>query len=119
MTTEFVVVGEDSTVRDAIDALRQFEGEVESVHVIFLTNAAGVVTGAVPLARILLADAGTPLRELSVDPVITVPAHEDEKSVVALFHKYNLVTLPVVGDSGRLVGVVTADDVLAVVVNPE
>ena len=84
---------------------------------IYLVNGGGVLSGAVPLARIVLADAGTPLKELSTDPVISVEADADQKAVVDLFHKYNLVALPVVDPKGHLLGVVTADDVLEVVMN--
>jgi magnesium transporter len=56
--------------------------------------------------------ASTRLKELISDPLITVHAHTDEKTVVDLFHKYNLVVLPVVDEKGHLLGVVTADDVI-------
>lgn len=117
MTTEFIVVGEDATLEGAIAALRSFEGKLESVHMIYLIGAGGALTGVVPLAQILLADSSTPLKELSMDPLISVHAHADQKTVVNLFHKYNLVTLPVVDERSHLLGVVTADDVLEVVVN--
>jgi magnesium transporter len=117
MTTELIMVGETATVEGAIAALKHFEGPLETIHVIYLVNSACALVGAVPLARILLADAGTPLKGLSTDPVISVQADADQKAVVDLFHKYNLVALPVVDPKNHLVGVVTADDVLEVVVN--
>ena len=46
------------------------------------------------------------------DPAMSVPFHADKKTVINMFHKYNLLTLPVVDDNDRLLGVVTADDVL-------
>src|SRR5579883_3434820 len=107
---------ESATVTEAVEALRKFEGPIESVHQVYLVNPAGVLTGVVPLGRILLAQSGTPLKQLANDPLISVQAHGDEKEVVDLFHKYNLVALPVVDDSGKLQGVVTADDVLELVV---
>jgi CBS domain-containing protein/sporulation protein YlmC with PRC-barrel domain len=116
MTTEYLVVGEAATIEGAIAAVRHFEGAPESVHTVYLVDPTGRLTGAVPLARILLAEAGTALRELSSDPVISVQSHEDDKAVIDLFHKYNLMSLPVVDDKGCLLGVVTADDVLELVV---
>lgn len=117
MTTEYIVVGEAASVEGAIAALKHFEGTVESIHFIFLVNAQGILTGAVPLARILLAEAATPLKELAMDPVISVEAQSDEKVVVDLFHKYNLLNLPVVDEKHHLLGVVTADDVLELVIH--
>jgi len=83
---------------------------------VYLVDMTGRLTGAVPLARILLAEAGAPLKELSFDPVISIQSHEDDKAVIDLFHKYNLMSLPVVDEKGHLLGVVTADDVLELVV---
>jgi flagellar motility protein MotE (MotC chaperone)/sporulation protein YlmC with PRC-barrel domain len=117
MTTEFVFVGDAATVEGAVAALKNFEGPLELIHVIHLVDGEVRLTGAVPLARILLAESCTPLKGLSEEPVVSVPVHMDEKEVVDLFHKYNLVTLPVVDEKGHLLGVVTADDVLALVVN--
>jgi magnesium transporter len=116
MTTEYVVVHELAAVEGAIAALKNFEGPIESVHAIYLINNDAVLTGAVPVGRILLADSSTPLRELSSDPMISIQAHEDAKSVVDLFHKYNLMSLPVVDEKGHMLGVVTADDVLELVI---
>ena len=117
MTTEFIFVHEAATVEGAIAALKNYEGPLESIYAIYLVDNQAGFTGAVPLARILLADASTPLKGLAAEPAISVESHEDAKSVVDLFHKYNLISLPVVDDRGHLLGVVTADDVLEVVIN--
>jgi magnesium transporter len=117
MTTDFIVVGEAATVEGAIAALRFYEGPLELVHFIFLVGAQGTLTGEVPIGRILLAEANTPLNELSMDPLISVESQADEKRVVDLFHKYNLLSLPVVDEKNHLLGVVTADDVLEIVIN--
>ena len=116
MTTEFIVVEESATVEAAIEAIRNFSGSAELIHSIHLIAANLVLTGVVPLARLLVAGKDLPLRELSSDPVISVPFHADEKAVIATFNKYNLLTLPVLDDNDRLLGVVTADDVLELVV---
>ncbi len=117
MTTEFILVGEAATVEGAIAALKSFEGPVESIYFIYLIGSDGTLSGAVPLGRILLATADTPLKDLSTDPLISVHAQADEREVIELFRKYNLVALPVVSDQNHLLGVVTADDVLELVGN--
>jgi Mg/Co/Ni transporter MgtE len=117
MTTEYVVVHESATVEGAIAALKSYEGPVELVHAIYLVDSAAVLTATVPVGRILLSEAGMALKELGTDSLITVPSHAAAISVVDLFHKYNLISLPVVDDKGHLLGVVTADDVLELVIN--
>jgi len=111
------MVGEAATVEGAIAALRHFEGKLEMVHTVHLVDPSGVLTGVVPLARILLAAGDSPLKELAMDPLISVEAHTDQKSVIDLFHKYNLLTLPVVDEKSHLLGIVTADDILELVVS--
>jgi magnesium transporter len=65
----------------------------------------------------VLASAHSLLMELSTEEVISVQAQQSVKSVVDIFHKYNLMTLPVVDEEGHLLGMVTADDVLEQVIN--
>jgi magnesium transporter len=117
MTNEYVVVHESATVEGALEALRNFEGEVEAIYQIFMIDKEAALKGAVPIGRIVLAAASTPLVDLSVDPLISVEAQQSAKSVVDLFHKYNLMSLPVVDEERHLLGIVTADDVLELVIN--
>lgn len=117
MTNEYVVVHQSSLMEGAIAALKNFEGPIEAIHVIYLVDNEAKLSGAVPVARIVLAEAAQPLIELSTDPVVSVQAHADGKSVIDLFHKYNLMSLPVVDEHSRLLGVVTADDVLELAIN--
>ncbi|MBI1745999.1 MAG: magnesium transporter [Acidobacteria bacterium] len=117
MTTEFIVAGDTAAVEAAMASLKMFDGPVESVHAVYLIDDQAALVGVVPLARIFLADSGTPLITLSKDPVISVQSYASEKSVAEMFNKYNLLSLPVVDDNGRMLGVVTADDVLELFLN--
>lgn len=116
MTTEYVVVHESATVEGAIAALRSFEGPLESIQTIYLVDNDAVLTGAVPVGRILLSQPATLLKDIAMDSLISVPSHAAAASVVDLFHKYNLISMPVVDDNQHLLGVVTADDVLELVI---
>lgn len=116
MTTEYIVIGENATVAGVIETLKHYDGPIEQIHEIYLVNSEAVLTGAVPLARILLAGGEEPIQQLASESLISSPAHADEKTVVDLFNKYNLLTLPVVDDKQHLVGVITADDVLEILV---
>jgi len=114
MNTEAIVLPEDTALAAVMQDLRQHEDLLENTHVLFLANAAGQVTGAVPLARLFLADGAATLRELATDPLISTRVDEKEEEVTELFDKYNLLALPVVSDDGSLAGVITADDVISV-----
>ncbi len=112
MTTDYMALGPDAKVEDAIEMLRNFEGGVESVSTIYIVGEKDKLLGAVPLAKIVLAPAGTLLMMLSTGHLTTVHPGADEKKVAELFDKYNLLTLPVIDDEGVLTGVITADDVI-------
>jgi len=67
----------------------------------------------VPLHKLVLAPADTKLTELRNEPLISVHAGASERDVAETFDKYNLLTLPVVDEEGKLTGVITADDVIS------
>ena len=117
MTTDYIVVGEAATVEGAIAALKNYEGQIEAIHFVYLVGVGGKLRGTVPVSRLLLSEADTPLSSLTLDPLVSVEAQADENVVVDLFHKYNLMSLPVVDDYEHLLGVIAADDVLEVVIN--
>jgi magnesium transporter len=112
MTTEYIALGPDATVNDAIDALRNYEGGVETVSTLFLLDADGKLVGTVPLAKLVLAQGEEPLISLAQEPLIFCHPGTKENAVAELFDKYNLLTLAVVDGDNKLVGVITADDVI-------
>jgi len=116
MTNEFIVLHETATVEAAVEALKNFSGELEVIHAVYLVSQKLVLTRVVPLALLLISDKDAPLNSLVSDEAISVPFHADKKTVINMFHKYSLLTLPVVDDNDRLLGVVTADDVLELVI---
>jgi CBS domain-containing protein/sporulation protein YlmC with PRC-barrel domain len=113
MTTEYVSLPKTAVVADAVKALREFDGDIESITEVYLVDDKDVLQGVVPLARLLLAKPETRLDVLSEPRFISAPADSHEQQVAELFDKYNLRALPVLDDKGRLVGVVEADHVIA------
>jgi magnesium transporter len=112
MTTEFIAVPESGMVEDAIEALKAFEGSREAMATIFLLGNGLRLVGAVPLVQIAISSPQTRLSQLSQEPV---SCHPDmpEREVAEVFDRYNLSNLAVVDQDGRLSGIITADDVIA------
>jgi Mg/Co/Ni transporter MgtE len=96
-----------------MEALRRFEGDPETVSEIYLIDQHYAFKGSVPLLRLMLAQPGARLAELSGGQVISCRVDTDEDKVAELFDKYNLRTLPVVSSGEKLVGIVEADDVIS------
>ncbi len=117
MNTEYVHLHEHATVADGVAALKGNEELLESLNTLFLIDTDGRLAGAVPVARLFIAPASSELKGISVEPLIRVSVEEGQKRVIELFDKYNLLTLPVVDEDGRLAGVITADDVISVLTN--
>jgi magnesium transporter len=112
MTTEFLALPVAATVENAIGVMREFEGGIETVNTIYLVDSRGTLAAAVPLIKLVLAKPDTPLLSLTQEPLIFTHKETSDNEVAELFDKYNLVTLPVIDDHRKLVGVVTSDDVI-------
>jgi sporulation protein YlmC with PRC-barrel domain len=113
MTTDFVSVGKDATVAQAVQALRNFDGDPESVTEIFLLDEKRVLRGAIPLARLVMAQPDTRLSVLAEPRILSCPQDMKQNELAELFDKYNLHALPVVDAQERMVGVVQAEQVIA------
>jgi len=111
MTTEFLAVPAEAVVDDAIEALKRFEGGHEAVATIYLTGPTQKLVGAVPLVKIAISSPAIRLSDLS-EPLVSCMPDTPQDDVAALFDKYNLITLAVVDEHGRLAGIITADDVI-------
>jgi len=114
MNTEYVVLHENAGVIDAMGALRGNEDLLEQLNTVFLVDAEERLAGAIPLARLFVAPGGAKLQELKSEPLIQVTVDEKQDRITELFDKYNLLTLPVVDEDGKLAGVITADDIISV-----
>ena len=113
MTTEFVYLGLDATVAQAVEALRSFDGDPESVTEIYLLDEKRVLRAAVSLARLVMAQPGTHLSVLTEPRVLSCPADLKQNELAEMFDKYNLHALPVVDSQGRMVGVVQSEHVIS------
>jgi magnesium transporter len=111
MTTEYIAVPETAVVDDAIEALKAFEGSREALATIYLTGAGLKLVGAVPLVKIAISSPAIQLSELS-ERFVACARDTPQDEVAALFDKYNLITLAVVDEHGRIAGIITADDVI-------
>jgi magnesium transporter len=114
MNTEYVVLHDNATVTDAMAALKGNEELLEMLNTLFLIDEEERLTAAIPLARLFLAQGETRLKDLAAETLIQVTVDETQDRVTEFFDKYNLLTLPVVDDEGKLAGVITADDIISV-----
>lgn len=119
MTAEFVDFPKDMPVKDAIETLRQVSHIVETIYTIFITDGTRILLGAVELKDILLSDDTKPVGDLIPSEPIYVYTSTDKEEAIRTMVKYDLISMPVVDNEHRLVGIVTVDDAVDVMIEED
>ena len=115
MTTEFIDLKQDMTVRQAFDRIRKVAVDMETIYTCYVINANRVLEGVVTVRELLLSPYDAVIGDLMEDHVISVKTGDDQEQMAAIFQKYDLLSLPVVDSENRLVGIITIDDVVDVI----
>ena len=115
MQREVVAVPEYWTVGQAIDWLRAKPDLPDDFYDVFLVDPRFRVVGDVPLGRLLRSRRAVPLVDIRYKELRSFPAETDQEEVARAFSRYALVSAPVVDADGRLLGVITVDDVVDVI----
>src|SRR5581483_2597624 len=114
MTTEFFSLPEDTTAQEAIRRL-QHATDAEMVFYIYVTDKENRLVGVLSLRQLLTVPPTTPLKHIMTRDVISVTVDMDQEEVARSVARYNLLAIPVVEKDGRLVGIITVDDVVDVI----
>jgi magnesium transporter len=115
MARELVTVRAGRTIADVIAVLREEHDSVEHLQYIYVVDSQEVLLGTIPVINLLITDPARRVEEVMDRDVITVGAETDQEDVAAMFAKYDLFSMPVVDDSGRLAGRITVDDIIDVI----
>jgi magnesium transporter len=113
MDTGFLALPEEANVAQAMEALKNSEEAIEDLHYLFLVDAENRLRATVPLAKLFFAPGDAPLKDFASDRLLSIPANQKQDRVAEIFDKYNLLALPVVDEKEELLGVITVDDVVA------
>ena len=116
MTSGYFVLRGSITVAEAIEFIRQSKPELENVYYLFVEGDKGVLRGVVSLHTLIMAEPQTHLNEIMERDLISVTPDTDQEKSAWLMSHYDLVMLPVVDQNHRMLGVITVDDVVDVLV---
>lgn len=116
MTTEFIALPENLTIKQAFNRLRQLAPSAEVAYYVYVVDQSGRLTGVLSLRDLIATGDDVPLAEVMRRNPMTVPVDLNQEEVARLVSRYDLLAVPVVAADGRLLGVVTVDDVLDVMV---
>ena len=112
MTVEFVDFKRHLTVGQAIERIKKIGLDKETINVCYVLDESRKLIGTVAIRLLLLRDEHELIGDIMHENVITVNTMTDQEEVAAVFKKYDFTTLPVVDNEGRLVGIVTIDDIV-------
>lgn len=112
MTTEFVALPSELTAAQAIEKLREMAPEAETIYYIYVTEPDETLVGVISLRDLIVAAPDQPLWNVMRENVIKVGVDADLEEVARALEHYDLMAVPVVDTSERLMGIVTVDDTL-------
>lgn len=117
MTIEMVELHDSLTVGEAIKNIRRTGVDKETIYTCYVIDRSRHLVGTIPLRRLILNDEDTPLTDIMYDDdqLIYVTTMDDREAVAQIAKKYDLLSVPVVDKEGRLVGIITIDDIVDII----
>lgn len=112
MSPDVVAVHAESTVADAIETLRKEAEEAETLYYAYVVDDQETLIGVLALRDLVLAKPDQRIRSIARTELVSLPVDMDAEEVTNVFDKYNYLALPVVDEAGKLLGIVTVDDVM-------
>lgn len=116
MTNRFVWIRTYYTVQDAIEKLKSFAEYAENINYLYVIDENRKLVGVVSYRDLLLADGQEMIKDIMYERVIAVSAYTDQEEAAMLLERYDFLALPVVDDNQVLLGIVTVDDMLNVII---
>lgn len=114
MTTDYISLRPKMTISDAIKRIRRTINEAETIYTCYVTDDNRKLLGYLSVKNLLLAETNEKVCDIMDKTIICVHTLSDKEDVAKDMNKYDFVTMPVVDDEGRLVGIVTFDDAIDV-----
>ncbi|MDD5447774.1 MAG: magnesium transporter [Actinomycetota bacterium] len=115
MTTDYVSVPADMRAGEVIDYIRQVPPETETIYYIYVVGRDGKLIGVISLRELIASPVDRKAGEMAERDIISVEPQEAQEKVAEIISKYELLAVPVVNGEGRILGIVTEDDVMDVV----
>jgi len=114
MTPKYASVPPDMTAQDALEYIRRTGRGKETLNVIYVVDAQGMLVEDLKLGALVLADPNMKVADIEDRALVSIPATASRAEVLETFKKYDRVALPVVDATGHMVGIITLDDVVDV-----
>ena len=116
MTTEYIEMKNDTTVKDAIKFIRNKGRDAETIYTIFVRDAKRTMVGTVDLDELIFAEDDQKLEDIMNRDFVTCNADDDQEEVANMFKRYDLNAMAVVNREDKIIGIITIDDVVDIIV---
>ena len=114
MTTEFIAIKANQTVRSAMAILKSKAPEAETIYYIYVIDSKEQLVGVISLRDLIISHEDKMIYEIMSDRIIRINVDDDQADVARVARDYDLLALPVVDDNNVLLGIITVDDILDV-----
>ena len=115
MVPDFIALREDATAADAIRSLQKEHMDVEMPFYLYVVDEYGKLTGVCSLRQLVVVQPDTPLKDFMTTDVFAVKTDMDQEEVAKIVAHYDILAVPVVDETNKLVGIVTVDDVIDII----
>ena len=115
MVPEFIALQEDTTAGEAIQSLQKEHLDVEMPFYLYVVDTNGKLIGVSSLRQLVVVPPKTPLKNFMITDVFAVKTNMDQEEVAKIVARYDILAVPVVDDTNKLVGIVTVDDVIDII----
>lgn len=116
MTNRYVWIRDYFTVAQAVDKLKSFASMAETIYYLYVLDDDNKLVGVVSYRDLLLASQQDKVSDIMFNRVISVPVDMDQEEVARIIQRYDFIAIPVVNEENLMVGIVTVDDVIDVVI---
>jgi len=115
MVPDFIALKEDITAKEAIESLQKEHLDVEMPFYLYVVDDHGRLVGVSSLRQLVVVHPETPLKQFMTTDVFSVETGMDQEEVAKIVARYDILAVPVVDDTNRLVGIVTVDDIIDII----
>lgn len=114
MATEFISVKENMTIGDTLAYLQKESPEAETSYYIYVVDENGLLKGVISLRDIVVSSFDIKISDIMNSNAMSIPVDMDQEEVGHIFEKYGFLTMPVVNEATRILGIITADDIMGI-----
>ncbi|MDD2494755.1 MAG: magnesium transporter [Tissierellia bacterium] len=115
MTIEYVDLKKEMTVRQAIEHIKATGIDKETIDTCYVINKNRILEGVITIRKLILSEDTAIVKDIMQTDVIYINTYDDQEKIASLFKKYDFISMPVVDNERRLVGIITIDDIIDII----